>query len=209
MNAMFDLGFPKEEAETKECEHEWVEDEVYFCIKCGCRENVLVDRTFNFYEKPISVSAPYKRVNHLKEQINNLCGFDNKVIPQHVLDLCRNCKDHEQIKVVLQENKLKAYYEHVYSLMKALEKPIPYLDKREIDRILFLFNSFLASYNRHKKLTNCISYHFILSVLLPLINRKDVVPYLYRLKNPRKQKDHMKVIRLIFTELNWDLDGLL
>jgi len=80
MSAMFDLGFPKEEVQTKECEHEWLEDEVYFCIKCGQKENILVERNYNFYEKPISVSAPYKRVNHFREQINNLCGFDNKVI---------------------------------------------------------------------------------------------------------------------------------
>jgi hypothetical protein len=206
MSAMFDMAFPKEVIEIKECDpHDWIEDEVYFCKKCGCKENILVDRTFNFYDKPIAISAPYKRINHFKEQINNLCGFDNKVIPQSILDLCKDCKNQEEIKVVLQEHKLKAYYEHVYSIIKAQGKPIPYLDKREIDRLIFLFNSFLASYNKHKKLVNCISYHFILSVLLPLINRKDIVPHLYKLKNPRKIRDHMKIIKLIFTDLGWDL----
>ena len=147
-------------------------------------------------------------MNHFREQINNLCGFDNKVIPQHVLDLCKDCNNQEEIKIVLQENKLKAYYEHVYSLMKAQGKPIPYLDKREIDRLVFLFNSFLTSYNKHKKLVNCISYHFILSVLLPLIKRHDVIPYLYKLKNERKKREHLKVIRIIFQDLNWNLDGI-
>ena len=208
MNALFDMAFPKEEVETKVCQHVWVEDEIYFCTKCGQKENVLVDRTFDFYDKPIAISAPYKRVNHFKEQINNLCGFDNKVIPQHVLDLCRDCKDQEEIKIVLQEYKFKPYYEHVYSLMKAQGKPIPYLDKREIDRLVFLFNSFLTSYNRHKKLVNCISYHFILSILLPLIKRQDVVPFLYKLKNERKRREHLKVCKLIFNELGWNLDGL-
>jgi hypothetical protein len=208
MNALFDMAFPKEEVETKVCQHVWVEDEIYFCTKCGCKENVLVDRTYNFYDKPIAISALYKRVNHFKEQINNLCGFDNKVIPQHVLDLCRDCKDQEEIKIVLQEYKFKPYYEHVYSLMKAQGKPIPYLDKREIDRLVFLFNSFLTSYNRHKKLVNCISYHFILSILLPLIKRQDVVPFLYKLKNERKRREHLKVCKLIFNELGWNLDGL-
>ena len=205
MNAMFDLGFPKEVIETKECEHVYVEDEVYFCKKCGCRENVLVDRTFNFYDKPLAVSAPYKRVNHFREKVSQLCGFDNKVIPQPVLDLCRDCKDHEEIKTLLQQHKLKAYYEHVYSLMKALGKPVPYLDKREMDRLVFLFNSFLASYNKHKRLTNCVSYHYILSILLPLINRKDVLPHLFKLKNLRKHREHTKVSKLIFIELGWDL----
>lgn len=205
MNALFDLGFQKEEVETKECEHDWIEDEVYFCTKCGCKENVLVDRTFNFYDKPLAVSAPYKRVNHFREKVNQLCGFDNKVIPESVLDLCRDCKDHEEIKVILQKHKLKPYYEHVYSLMKALGKPIPYLDKREIDRLVFLFNSFLASYNKHKRLTNVVNYHFILSILLPLIKRQDIIPHLYKLKNERKRRDHLKVSKLIFTELGWNL----
>ena len=56
MNALFDMAFPKEEVETKECDpHHWVEDEIYFCTKCGQKENVLVDRTFNFYDKPIAI----------------------------------------------------------------------------------------------------------------------------------------------------------
>ena len=208
MDALFDIGFPKEEVETKECEHVYVEDEVYFCTKCGCRENVLVDRTFNFYDKPLAVSAPYKRVNHFREKASQLCGFDNFTIPQTIIDLCRDCKDHEEIKTLLQKHKLKKYYEHVYSIIKALGRPIPYLDKREMDRLVFLFNSFLTSYNKHKRLTNCVSYHYILSILLPLINRKDVVPHLFKLKNLRKHREHTKVSRLIFTELGWNLDVL-
>jgi hypothetical protein len=203
MNALFDLGFQKEVIEPEECEHEWVEDEVYFCKKCGCKENVLVDRTFNFYEKPLSISAPYKRVNHFKEKINQLCTFDNKLIPQSILDLCKDCIDHEQIKTVLQEHKLKSYYEHVYCIIKAQGKPVPYLDKREIDRLVFLFNEFLSTYNKHKRLSNCVNYHYILSKLLPLIKRNDIVPHLYKLKNPRKLKEHDKIVKLIFQDLNW------
>ena len=208
LNALFDIGFAKEVVETKECDHDWIEDEIYFCKKCGCKENVLVDRTFNFYDKPLAISAPYKRVNHFREKVNQLCCFDNKVIPQSVLDLCKDCKDHEEMKTLLQEHKLKSYYEHVYCIIKAQGKPVPYLDKREIDKLVFLFNQFLSAYNKYKRLTNCVSYHFILSILLPLIKRQDIVPYLYKLKNPRKQRDHIKVSKLIFTELGWDLDAL-
>ena len=147
-------------------------------------------------------------MNHFREKVNQLCGFDNKVIPQSVLDICKDCNNQEEIKVILQEHKLKPFYEHVYSLMKSLGKPIPYLDKREMDRLVFLFNSFLAVYNKHKRLTNCVSYHYILSILLPLINRKDVVPHLFKLKNLRKHREHTKVSRLIFTELGWNLDVL-
>ena len=204
LNALFDLGFQKEVIETKECEHDWIEDEVYFCTKCGCKENVLVDRTFNFYDKPLAVSAPYKRVNHLKEKVNQLCTFDNKVIPQSIIDLCKDCIDHEQIKTLLQEHKLKSYYEHVYCIIKAQGKPVHYLDKREIERLVFLFNQFLSTYNKHKKLTNCVNYHYILSKLLPLIKRNDVVPHLYKLKNPRKLKEHDRVVKLIFIELGWE-----
>ena len=208
MNALFDLGFPKEVIETEGCEHIWVDDEVYFCTKCGLKENVLVERNYNFYDKPLPISAPYKRVNHFREKVFQLCTFDNKVIPQSILDLCKDCIDHEQIKTILQENKLKSYYEHVYCIIKAQGKPVPYLDKREIDRLVFLFNEFLSVYNKHKRLTNVVNYHFILSILLPLIKRQDVVPYLYRLKNARKQREHLKVIRIIFQELNWDLVAL-
>jgi len=204
MDKLFELGFPKEEIKTEECEHDWIEDEVYFCRKCGCKENILVDRTFNFYEKPIAISAPYKRINHFKEKINQLCTFDNKTIPKTITDLCKDCIDHEQIKAVLQEHKLKSYYEHVYCIVKALGKPVPYLDKREIDRLVFLFNQFLSSYNKYKRLTNCINYHYILSKLLPLIKRDDILQHLYKLKNIRKIREHDKIVKLIFVELGWN-----
>jgi len=203
LNALFDLGFQKEAIETEDCEHDWVEDEVYFCTKCGIKENILVDRTFNFYDKPLSISAPYKRVNHFREKVFQLCTFDNKVIPQSIIDLCKDCIDHEQIKSLLQEHKLKSYYEHVYCIIKAQGKPVPYLDKREIDRLIFLFNQFLSCYNKHKRLSNCVNYHYILSKLLPLIKRNDIVPHLYKLKNPRKLKEHDKIVKLIFQDLNW------
>jgi hypothetical protein len=88
--------------------------------------------------------------------------------------------------------------------MKHLGKPIPFLDKLEVDKLVYLFNRFLEVYNKHKKLSNVINYHYLLSKLLPLINRRDVIPHLYKIRNHRKLREHDKTIALIFTELDWN-----
>jgi ATP-dependent exoDNAse (exonuclease V) beta subunit len=77
------------------------------------------------------------------------------------------------------------------------------MDKPEIERLIYLFNRFNEVYEKNKKLTNAINYHYLLSKLLPLIQRPDVVPHLYRIRNPRKLKEHDKTINLVFTELEW------
>ena len=201
LDLCFSKYFPKESA--NQCCHDFVEDGMFYCRKCGHSEPIIVEKKYTYVERPIVVSVPYKRINHFKERLTQLMGLENIVIPEEVLELCRGCKDHEEIKSLLQKNRQKKYYEHVYSILKHLGKPIPFLDKPEIERLIYLFNRFNEVYEKNKKLTNAINYHYLLSKLLPLIQRPDVVPHLYRIRNPRKLKEHDKTINLVFTELEW------
>jgi DNA-directed RNA polymerase subunit M/transcription elongation factor TFIIS len=199
---LFDLYFPKPVA--KQCTHEFIEDGMLFCQKCGHTEPIIVEKKYNYVDRPMVVSVPYKATNHFKEKLNQLLALENVVVTKSILELCKDCKDHEAIKTVLQQHKQKRYYEHVYSVMKHLGKPIPFLDKLEVDKLVYLFNRFLEVYNKHKKLSNVINYHYLLSKLLPLINRRDVIPHLYKIRNHRKLREHDKTIALIFTELDWN-----
>ena len=199
---LFDLYFPK--PVVKQCTHEFIEDGMLYCQKCGHKEPVIVEKKYNYVDRPMVVSVPYKAANHFKEKINQLLALENLVVTKSILELCKDCKDHEAIKTVLQQHKQKRYYEHVYSVMKHLGKPIPLLDKLEIDKLVYLFNRFLEVYNKHKKLSNVINYHYLLGKLLPLINRCDVIPHLYKIRNHRKLREHDKTIALIFNELDWN-----
>ena len=198
---LFDLYFPKPVA--KQCTHEFIEDGMLFCQKCGHTEPIIVEKKYNYVDRPMVVSVPYKRISHFKERLNQLMGLESIIVSEEVLELCRDCKDHEAIKSLLQKHKQKRYYEHAYSILKHLGKPIPFLDKPEIDRLVYLFNRFNEVYEKNKKLTNAINYHYLLGKLLPLINRHDIIPHLYRIRNPRKLKEHDKTINLVFTELEW------
>jgi hypothetical protein len=129
-----------------------------YCQKCGHKEPIIVEKKYNYVDRPMVVSVPYKATNHFKEKLNQLLALENVVVSKSILELCKDCKDHEAIKTVLQQHKQKRYYEHVYSVMKHLGKPIPFLDKLEVDKLVYLFNRFLEVYNKHKMLNNVINY---------------------------------------------------
>ena len=202
MDALFDLYFPKPVVEY--CNHEYVEDEMLYCLSCGHREPIIVEKKYNYVERPIIMSVPYKRISHFKERLNQLQALKNISITPEILDLCKDCKDHEEVKSLLQKHKQKNYYEHVYSILKHLGKPIIFLDKPETEKLVYLFNRFNEVYEQNKKLTNAINYHYLLSKLLPLIQRQDVIPHLYKIRNARKLRDHDTTINLVFRELDWN-----
>ena len=198
---LFDLYFPKQKA--VECSHLFIEDGMRYCQKCGHSEPIIVEKKYTYVDRPIVVSIPYKATNHLKEKLLQLCAMENVVVSSEILELCKDCNDHEAIKSTLQKHKQKRFYEHVYSILKHLGKPVPFLDRPEIEKLVYLFNRFLEVYHKHKRLRNVINYHYLLSKLLPLINRCDIIPHLYKIRNPRKLREHDKTVGLIFTELAW------
>jgi len=198
---LFDRYFPKQT--VKQCIHEFVPDGMLYCKICGHCEPIIIEMKYTYADRPIITSIPYKRISHFKERLNQLQALENIVITEEILELCKDCKDHEAVKNMLQLHKQKRYYEHVYAILKHLGKPVIFLNKPEVDRLIYLFNRFNEVYEQNKKLTNAINYHYLLSKLLPLINRSDIIPHLYKIRNPRKLKEHDKTTLSIFTHLDW------
>ena len=116
MDEFFDLYFPK--SPVKQCCHEYLEDEMLYCQKFGHREPIIVEKKYNYLERPIVMPVPYKRISHFKERLNQLQALKNISITPDILGLCKDCKDHEEVKSLLQKHKQIRFYEHVYSILK-------------------------------------------------------------------------------------------
>ena len=194
MNALFDMfeqEFPEPVVcEKPGCEHHFMMDDgVYICSYCFVIEYGITDPFVEWKDRPLSPSSPYEKLTHFKEKLDELSGSNSLCIPKEVMELCTGMHQ-EEIKQTLQKHKLKKYYSCVYLIMRQKGIKIPALLQHDKDRLINLFKQIEVVYNRIKKKTNMVSYHFLLSKMLPMIGRHDLVPFLFVLHSKRKLKEY-------------------
>lgn len=191
---MFDL-FKEEFAEptvcdVPKCEHNFMfDDGIYICGHCSIIEYGITEPFIEYKDRPISPSSPYEKLTHFKETIEILAGSNSLCIPDEVMSVCTGTHQ-EEIKQTLQKHKLKKYYPCVYLIMRQKGIKIPTLLQNEKERLINLFKQIEIVYNRVKRKTNMISYNFLLSRMLPMIGRHDLVPFLFVLHSKRKLKEY-------------------
>jgi len=195
MNALFD-AFKEEYAEPvvcdePTCEHNFLlDDSMYICCHCSVIEYGITEPFFEYKDKPISPSSPYEKLTHFRETIEILSGSNSLCIPDEIMDICKNANGQEEIKQILQKHKLKRYYSCIYNIMRQKGVKIPALLQHDKDRLIQLFKQIEKVYNRIKRKSNMINYNFLLSRMLPMIGRKDLVPFLFVLHSKRKLKEY-------------------
>ena len=186
---MFKEEFPNDPIETTQCPHIYCLDEgVYICSRCHRIERGYVDPFVEYKDRPLSPSSPYDKMTHFKEKIDELC--DRVLIPDEVMDLCKDLTNQEDIRIRLHQHRMKKYYSCVYPIMRQKGIAIPVLFQQEKERLCRLFKQVEHAYIKVRKKTNMINYYFLLSKLLPMIGRSDIVPFLFILHSKRKIKEY-------------------
>ena len=194
MNDMFDL-FQNEFAEpivcdVPKCDHNFMYDDgIYICGHCHIIEYGITEPFIEWKDRPVSPSSPYEKLTHFKEKLDEISGSNSLYIPDEVMELCTGTHQ-EEIKTSLQKHKLKKYYSCVYLIMRQKGIKVPTLLQHEKERLIQLFKQIEKIYNKIKRKQNMINYHFLLSRMLPMIGRKDLVPFLFVLHSKRKLKEY-------------------
>jgi len=193
MDRLFDLFLKEFPPDYKEehvsCPHLFCLDEgIYICARCHRIERGYVDPFIEYKDRPLSPSSPYDKMTHFKEKLDELC--DRVLIPDEVMDLCKDLTNQEDIRIMLHRHRLKKYYSCVYPIMRQKGIPIPTLLQTEKERLCRLFKQVEHAYIKVRKKTNMINYYFLLSKLLPMIGRQDLVPFLFILHSKRKVKEY-------------------
>lgn len=194
MDAIFDAFKQEIEeiniCETPKCEHNFMYDDgIYICSHCCIIEYGITEPFIEWKDRHVPPSSPYEKLTHFKETIEILAGSNSQCIPNEVMSLCTGTHQ-EEIKQTLQKHKLKKYYSCVYLIMRQKGINVPSLSQYEKDRLINIFKQIEKVYNRIKRKTNMINYHFLLSRMLPMIGRKDLVPFLFVLHSKRKLKEY-------------------
>lgn len=200
---MFDLflkEFPPVYEEPIQCPHIFCLDEgLYICARCHRIERGYVDPFVEYKDRPLSPSSPYDKMTHFKEKLDELTI--HVLIPDEIIDLCKGLTNQEDIRIRLHQHRAKKYYSSTYAIMRQMGIPIPTLLQQEKERLCRLFKQVEHAYIRVRKKTNMINYYFILSKLLPMIGRQDMVPYLFVLHSKRKVKEYNQLWDKILLQL--------
>jgi hypothetical protein len=177
--------------EPCKCQHNFMDDGgLFICGICSVIQYGITDPYVEYHDRPQSPSSPYEKLTHFKEKLDELSCANSALIPDEIMNLCEGVTGQEQIKTILQVNKLKKYYTSVYLIMKQKGVVIPPLLQHEKEKLIRLFKQIEIIYNRIKRKTNMVSYNFLLSRMLPMIGRSDLVPFLFILHSKRKQKEY-------------------
>jgi len=167
-----------------------MDEGIYICSLCHVIEYSITNAYVEYKDRPIPPSSPYEKLTHFKEKLDELSCANSLCIPDEVMDICKYSNGQEEIKQILQKHKLKRYYSCVYLIMRQNGIKTPDLSQYEKDRLINLFKQIEVVYQRVKKKTNMVNYHFLLSRMLPMIGRCDLVEYLFVLRNKRKLREY-------------------
>jgi len=178
-----------ENVETK-CEHDFIIDEnIKYCCKCFKNEPIFVIGFVSFYDRNVPTSAPYLKSNHFRNKINEINGVNSVNIEDDIMKLCINCTNQEDIKKKLQEHKKIKHYPLIYTIMRQKNIFVPTFTNENIVKLNRLFLKVCDIFEKIKMENqhNLINYHFVLSRLCIIINREDIIPYLFILRSKKKR----------------------
>lgn len=196
-----------------------IADGSYICKDCGLVVNTIIDSDRPNYKDHIPDSAgnAYKKINHFKEQLNQLQARETTHISDDILNLCKKeCKrlniDLKHLNVKLMRKILKKIghekkYEHVFYIINKLNGLDPPILKREQeDKMCQMFIQTLNPFEKYKEKDrhNHLKYGYVIRKLFQLINLDSFMQYYPQLKNKAKLKSHDEVWNKICDELNWE-----
>lgn len=194
------------------------EDGCLICSVCSMMNGVLIDtekvgNKENGNEKTVYA---YKRLNHLKEIINQIQGQESVEIKDSVyaditLEMNRrklNKKDIDffKMKKILKKLKYDKYYEHTSYIVWRICGILPPTFPRDvIERIEKMFNLIQKPFEmfRPSNRKNFLSYSYILHKFFDMMNMPEYLVYFKLLKNRKKRREQEKVFKQICEYLNW------
>lgn len=194
------------------------------CQKCGIAK-VYFDPFLPQWSDTVEVSSPfcYKRINHFREKLKQLQGYESKCIPDEVLERIieelkkRRINDPNNItknimKDILKKIKLTDYYSNINTIIYRLggKKP-PRIPKKLEEELVKMFTATEEVFENNKeqfKRKNTLDYEYQIHKMLLIIGERNsnVLKYVQHfslLKSRDKLYTLDKYWKLICNKLNW------
>lgn len=188
------------------------------CKNCGYTDNNCVAYFSPSQKDMKKIIYPYKRLNHLKECLNQLQAKENLNIPDSCIEKIKSeLKKNKitdfskitfnDIKTVLKKIKYNQYYEHcVFIMVKISGRQPPNLKRKEETEIIFMFKNILNSYQKlcPKDRVNFLNYSYVLHKIFQILKNKTFMEFCPLLKSKDKLIQQDLIWKRICKDLNWN-----
>lgn len=193
-------------------------DGCYTCKKCGETEHIVMEnensgnKDTNFEKQ----KYPYKKINHLKEKLNQFQSKENADIPESLYNLIFDELKKQrinpqsttpfEIKTILKKNRQTNYYEHLQQIYCKITGNLPITLPRDIEtKIINMFQSIQESFQKHKldNRSNFLSYAYVLNKLFLILGFPYHAAFFCLLKSKDKLRDQDKTWCKICNDKGW------
>ena len=191
-------------------------DNKLVCKFCGFSKNETLFCSPENNEMNKKIIYPYKRLNHLKECLNQLQAKESINVPAEIKEKInkelqkRKIKledtKYEDVKNIIKALKLNKYYDHyIYLTVIITGKQPMTLKKQEEKEIIIMFQNILNAYETIESKTriNFLNYYYVLHKIFEIKNNHEFIKYCPLLKSNDKLIQQDMIWKQICKKLNW------
>jgi hypothetical protein len=193
-------------------------DAYYVCGKCGETEYIMIENEISNHKEinEKQQKYPYKKVNHLKEKLNQFQSKESSDVSDEICnivinDLKKKRVDRKRcvppdVMAILRKHRFTTYYEHLQQIYCKISGSTPITLSREVEEtIINMFQTMQDSFHKHcpESRSNFLSYSYVLNKLFRILNMEDHAKYFALLKSKEKLRDQDIIWNKICKEMDW------
>lgn len=193
-------------------------DACYVCKECGETEYILIENETTTHKGDVEKQQkyPYKKVNHLKEKLNQ---FQSKESSDASDEVCRVViKDLKKKRIdvkkcvppdvmsILKKHRFTTSYEHLQQIYCKVSGANPITLSRETEEtIINMFQSMQDSFHKHcpESRSNFLNYAYVLNKLFKILEMDDHAKFFALLKSKDKLRDQDIIWNKVCKDMGW------
>lgn len=190
----------------------------YTCKICGETEHIIMEsETVNHKDTNNEKQKyPYKKINHLKEKLNQFQSKETADVPDTIYDKInaelKKCRIRPematplQIKSILKKNRSTNYYEHLQQIYCKITNSPPVTLSRDLEeQIITMFQYMQDSFQSHcpKYRSNFLSYSYVLNKLFRIKGFERHAKFFGLLKSKEKLREQDSIWAKICKDMGW------
>lgn len=193
-------------------------DGCYVCKKCGETEHIIMESETPSHKELSNEKQkyPYKKINHLREKLNQFQSKESADVPEDICNIVRNDLRKKRIrfencippevKSILKKHRLTNYYEHLQQIYCKISGTVPITLSRDTEEtVINMFQAMQESFRRHCPVdrSNFLSYSYVLNKIFRILDMKEHAKYFGLLKSKEKLREQDIIWKKICKDMDW------
>lgn len=191
---------------------------LYVCQKCGEVEHIIIESEIPSHKDAINEKPkyPYKKLNHLKEKLNQLQAKETADISDNVFETLKKELKKQRIKTesstppmikkYLKKHKFVECYEHLQQIYCKISGASPVTLSRDVEeKVINMFNEMQDAYQEHRPTnrSNFLNYSYVLNKIFRILKMDVHAKYFGLLKSKDKLREQDVIWSKICRDMKW------